>query len=106
MREIPLFKTYVSRRSIWNVCSLLWRSNSGAIIGEGPQAHAFEREFGEKFGFEHVAAVNSGSSALDLAFALIGVKEGDEVIVPVMTHPASGLPALYRKAKVVFADIE
>ncbi len=105
MRNVPLFKSYISWRSVWNVCRLLVQSNYGTYIGEGPQVNAFEKEFGEKFGFEHVAAVNSGTAALDLAYELAGIREGDEVIIPVLTHPASGLPALHRKATVVFADI-
>jgi perosamine synthetase len=106
MRKIPLFKSYVSLRSIWNVGRILFKSNYGGYLGEGPQVKAFEKEFGEKFGFEHVSAVNSGSVALELAYELGGIGEGDEVIIPVLTHPASGLPALHRKARVVFADIE
>jgi len=106
MKRIPLFKTYVSARAIWNVASLLFRSNHGAILGEGPEVKAFEREFGEKFGFDHVATVNSGSAALELAYELLDIGAGDEVIVPVLTHPASGLPAVHRGARVVFADIE
>ncbi len=106
MKKIPLFKSYVSMRAIANAASLLIRSNYGAYLGEGPEVKAFEREFGERFGFEHVASVNSGSAALELAYELAGVGEGDEVIIPVLTHPASGLPALHRNAKVVFADIE
>lgn len=106
MKKIPLFKSYVSPGAIWNVASLLLRSNSGGYLGEGPEVKAFEQEFGKKFGFEHVASVNSGSSALELAYDLIGITEGDEVVIPVLTHPASGLPAVHRKAHVVFADIE
>jgi perosamine synthetase len=105
MTRIPLFKSYVSWRSVWNVCRLLVKSNYGTYLGEGPQVKAFEKEFGEKFGFQHVAALNSGTSALELAYDLAGIGENDEVIIPVLTHPASGLPAIHRKAKVVFADI-
>lgn len=67
---------------------------------------AFENEFARKCGIKNVAAVNSGSSALELAYDLAQIDEGDEVIIPVLTHPASGLPALHRKAKVIFADID
>jgi len=105
MRSIPLFKSYVSWRSVWNVCCLLIKSNYGTYLGEGPEVKAFEKEFAEKFGLERAAAVNSGTAALELAFELADIGENDEVIVPVLTHPASGLPAIHRKAKVVFADI-
>jgi dTDP-4-amino-4,6-dideoxygalactose transaminase len=96
MRKIPLFKSYISLRSIWNVCTLLLKSNYGTYLGEGPEVKAFEKEFGEKFGFEHVAAVNSCTSALELAYELAGISEGDEVIIPVLTHPSSGLPAVHK----------
>lgn len=107
MKKISLFKSYISLRSIFRVCVLLLKSNYGkAYLTEGPQVKAFEEEFGRKFNFQHVAAVNSGSSALDLAYELVGIGPGDEVVVPVLTHPASALPVIHRKGKVVFADIE
>ena len=106
MKRIPLFKTYISYRAIWNVCLLLFKSNFGGYIGEGPEVRKFEKEFEEKFGFENVVAVNSGSSALELAFELAGITDDDEVIIPVLTHPATCLPVLRRKAKIIFADID
>lgn len=106
MRPIPLFKSYISLRSIWNVSTLLLRSNYGTYIGEGPEVKAFEKEFGEKFGLKNVASVNSGTVALELAYELAGIGAGDEVIVPVLTHPATGLPAVHRGASIVFADID
>lgn len=106
MRKISLFKSYVSLRSVWNVCSLLIKSNYGTYLGEGPEVKAFEQEFAEKFGLEHAASLNSGTVALELAYELAGIGEGDEVIMPVLTHPATGLPAVHRKAAVVFADID
>jgi dTDP-4-amino-4,6-dideoxygalactose transaminase len=106
MRKVNLFKTYVSFKSIWNVCLLLIKSNYGATIGEGPQVKAFENEFGEKFGFKNVVALNSGTAALEIAYDIVGVNEGDEVICPVLTHPSSTLPAARKGAKVIFADIE
>jgi len=51
-------------------------------------------------------AVNSGTSALELAYELAGIDEGDEVIIPVLTHPSTGLPAVHRRASIVFADID
>jgi len=106
MKKIPLFKSYISLRSVWNVCLLLVKSNYGTYIGEGPEVKEFEKEFAEKFGFENVAAVNSGTVALELAYELADIGEGDEVIIPVLTHPATGLPAVHRRARIVFADID
>lgn len=99
---IKLFKPYVSYRAIYYVI----RTLLGSQLAEGPQVKLFEKEFGEKFGKKNVVAVNSGTSALELAYELAGIREGDEVITPVLTCTATNLPLLHRKAKIVFADTD
>lgn len=54
-------------------------------IGQGPLVDEFEKQFGDKFGFDYCLSVNSGTSALELAYHIIGIKEGDEVLTPVFT---------------------
>ena len=49
-------------------------------------------------------AVNSGTAALHLALDAVGIKEGDEVIVPTMTFAATAEVVLYLKAKPVLVD--
>jgi dTDP-4-amino-4,6-dideoxygalactose transaminase len=66
----------------------------------------FEKEFGERFGLKNVVALNSGTSALELAYELAGISEGDEVITPVLTCTATNIPLIHRKAKIVFADTD
>lgn len=105
MKIIPLFKSHISARAIWNVCLLLMKSNYGTYIGEGPEVKEFEKEFGEAFGHNNVVALNSGTSALELAYELAGIGQDDEVIVPVLTSPATNLPLLHRGAQIVFADV-
>jgi len=74
-------------------------------LGQGPMVDKFEKEFGKKFDYDYCLAVNSGTSALELAYHLIGIGEGDEVITTVFTCTATNIPLLRRKAKIVFADI-
>lgn len=100
MSKIPLFKPYISAKARENVAEVL----SGSQIAEGPRVEAFEAAFSEKYGLPALA-LNSGSSALDLAYTLAGVGRGDYVIAPVLGHPANVLPALHRGARVVWADI-
>lgn len=100
MRHVRLFKPYMSWLSVWYTLQTL---RSGQLA-EGPQVKAFEREFGEKFGMKNVATVNSGTSALELAYELAGIGVGDEVIVPVLTCTATNLPLIHRGASIVFAD--
>ncbi len=74
-------------------------------LGQGPMVDRFEKEFGEKFGYGHCLAVNSGTSALELAYHLIGIGPGDEVVTTVFTCTATNIPLLRRGAKIVFTDV-
>lgn len=100
MRQVPLFKPYVTWRAVWNTLCVL---RSGQLA-EGPQVKAFEKEFATTFGVKNVATVNSGTAALELAYELAGVGPGDEVITPVLTCTATNLPLIHRGATIVFAD--
>ncbi|MDP2705041.1 MAG: DegT/DnrJ/EryC1/StrS family aminotransferase [Patescibacteria group bacterium] len=102
MRKIKLFKPYVSWYAVWNAVKTL---RSGQLA-EGPRVKEFEKKFGEKFNTEHVCSLNSGTTALELAYELAGINEGDEVITPILTCTATNIPLVRRKAKIVFADIE
>ena len=51
-------------------------------IAEGPQVAAFERELAGFIGVAHAVCVSSGTAALHLALAALGVGPGDEVIIP------------------------
>ena len=74
-------------------------------IGQGPLVDKFEQQFADKFGYKYCLALNSGSSALELAYHLVGIGKGDEVLTPVFTCTATNLPLLRRKANIKFLDI-
>lgn len=96
-----LFKPYVSFRSILNVIRVLLSGQ----LAEGPEVKKFEKEFEQMCGVRNAVALNSGTSALELAYELAGIKKGDEVIVPVLTCTATNIPLVRRGAKIVFSDI-
>lgn len=58
-------------------------------ITTGPRAKEFEGRFGDAVDAPHCVAVNSCTAALHLALEAVGVRPGDEVIVPTMTFAAS-----------------
>lgn len=99
---MKLFKPYVSAQAIKNVIRVL-KSDQ---LAEGPEVKKFEHEFSKKFKKKNVVALNSGSSALELAYELAGIKKGDEVITPVLTCTATNIPLVRRGAKIIFADID
>lgn len=73
-------------------------------IGQGPKVEEFERKFANYIGNQNVLSLNSGTSALHLAYRLAGV-EGGEVITTPMTCTATNMPILANGADIVWADI-
>ena len=100
---IKLFQPYISDIAKNNVQRVL----SGTQIAQGPEVDLFEKEFAERFGFEEwqIVSLNSGTSALELAYELTEIEENDTVITPILTCTATNIPLLRRKANIVFADI-
>jgi perosamine synthetase len=70
----------------------------------GPKVAEFERAFADYVGARHAVAVNSGTAALHLALEAIGLRPGDEVIVPTYTFTATAEVVTYFKARPVLAD--
>jgi perosamine synthetase len=58
-------------------------------FGQGAQVAEFETALKNYLGAEYVLATNTGTSALHLALDALGIREGDEVIVPSLTFVAS-----------------
>lgn len=71
----------------------------------GPLVERFESEFAREAGTEHAVMVSSCTAALHLAFAGLGLGDGDEVIMPSLTFVATANAAAYTGARVRFADI-
>jgi len=59
--------------------------DTGWISSEGPFVKQFEELFSLRLGRKHGIAVANGSVALDAAITALGIKEGDEVIMPTFT---------------------
>ena len=72
----------------------------------GDEVEAFEREFADFCGAPHAVAVNSGTSALQLALIASGIGPGDEVITVPFTFVATAAVVDYVGATPVFVDIE
>lgn len=70
----------------------------------GHELEAFEREFAEWLGMKHCVGLNSGLDALILAVRALGIKAGDEVIVPANTYIASVLGITENGATPVFVE--
>lgn len=102
-KVIPIFYPYIPKKRILKEIS---ETLNGRWLGQGPKVDKFEQEFGKKFGYKYPLFLNSGTSALELAYHLVGLKEGDEVIVPILDCTAGQTGLVRRGVKIVFADIE
>ncbi|NED53047.1 DegT/DnrJ/EryC1/StrS family aminotransferase, partial [Micromonospora aurantiaca] len=74
------------------------------ILGE--RTARLERELAERVGARETIACSSGTSALALILAAMGVGPGDEVIVPAFGCPPPTATVLDAGARPVFADID
>jgi len=99
---IQVFKPSMGEEEIKAVAEVL----QSGWIGLGPKTVEFEKRFAEYIGVDHAVGVNSCTSALDLALKLLGVKNGDEVIVPTMTFVSTAHVVAYNLATPIFSDVD
>jgi perosamine synthetase len=77
-----------------------WVSSSGSFITE------FEEHWAKYCGKRYGIAVNNGTTALQLAVACLGLKPGDEVIMPTFTIISCALAVIYNGGVPVLVDSE
>lgn len=72
----------------------------------GEYTKLFETDFAGMCGVKHAVAVNSGTSALEIALRALGLKSGDEVLVPTNTFSATASVVYFAGGKPVLTDID
>ena len=75
-------------------------------VAQGPKVREFEKAVADYTGARFAIAVNSCTSALQMALEIAGVGPGDEVIVPSFTFIATANSVVHTGARPVFADID
>ena len=88
------------KRYVLECLETTWISSIGRFITE------FEHAFARFCGVEHAIAVSNGTNALHLALVALGLKPGDEVIVPTLTYVATANAVTYCSAKPVLVDCD
>lgn len=100
--EIGAIKSFLDNKGLLSN----YRGNWIKEFWGGPEVRAFEEEWSEHFNFKYSLAVNSCTSALQLACMAIGLEKGDEVIVTPWSMSCSATAPMVCGATPVFADIE
>ena len=80
--------------------------DSGFVSSVGPFVTAFEESVRDFVGAQHVVAVVNGTAALHLALLAVGVRPGDEVIVPAMSFAATANAVSHSGAIAHFVDVD
>ena len=99
---LPYGRQWIDEDDIAAVCDVL-RSD---WLTTGPAVAELESAFAAVVGSAEAVAVSSGTAALHLSIAALGIGPGDEVIVPALTFAASANCVVYCGGTPVFADVD
>lgn len=102
LMNIPFSPPDISEEEIDEVVDTL---KSGWIT-TGPKTKLFESEIAKLCGTKKAVCLNSATAALELILRVLGIGEGDEVIVPAYTYTASASPVCHVGAKLVLIDVD
>jgi perosamine synthetase len=97
---IPIAEPCLGKEELKNVIEAV---KSGWISSKGRFIEEFENKFSEYCGVKYGVATSSGTSALHLALAALGIKSG-EVIVPTLSFVAVANVVTYNGATPIFVD--
>jgi dTDP-4-amino-4,6-dideoxygalactose transaminase len=99
---LPYGRQSISAEDVEAVTAVL----RGDWLTTGPAVTAFETAVSELTGGHRVVSCTSGTAALHIAYAALGVGPGDEVVTTPMTFVATASCAAMLGASVVFADVD
>lgn len=102
MRFIPYGHQSIDDEDIRSVVEVL----KSDWLTTGPTVNQFEQDLAGYVGAQHAVAVNSGTSALDIAVQALDLPKGSEIITTPFTFAATSNAILYNGHVPVFADID
>ena len=100
---IPVCNAYLNgneKKYLLDCIDTGWISSAGKYVKE------FEQKFAKYCDSNYAISVTSGTTALHMALTVLGIKKGDEVIIPSFTMIACAFAVCYTGAKPVFVDID
>jgi perosamine synthetase len=104
--DIPPAKPYFPQEDIQQIEKDVKQILNSGMLTLGAYTKRFEEEFAKTCNVKKAVAVNSGTSALEIALRASGVKKGSEVILPTNTFSATAAVVVLIGAKPVFADMD
>ncbi|RKR07168.1 dTDP-4-amino-4,6-dideoxygalactose transaminase [Maribacter vaceletii] len=98
---IPFSPPYINQ----NVIDEVVESLQSGWITTGPKVKLLEQEIAKHIDIQNVLCVNSWTSGAIMILRWLGLKEGDEVIIPAYTYSATALAVLHAGGKPVMVDV-
>lgn len=101
-RRIPLIEPVVGpeeEKAVAEVLRSRW-------LSEGPMTRRFEQLVAEFVGAKHAIAASSCTTAMEISLRAMGVGQGDKVLVPDFTHPATAEAVIAVGARPVLVDVD
>lgn len=80
----------------------IWQKNR--LTNDGPLVQQLEEKLSKRFGIDHVLFLNSGTTALQIAINLLGLK--GEIITTPFSYVATTSSIVWEKSKPIFVDID
>lgn len=102
-KNLPLHEPEISRKDFQEVFKGL---KTGYVSTAGKDILTFEKKIKKIVKAKNIVSTINGTSALDIAFKIAGVKEQDEVLLPTISFVAPANALLYNKAIPHFVDSE
>lgn len=99
---IPLARPDIREEDISLVNEVL---RSGMLV-QGEYVKKLEKSFEDYHNVKHAIAVSNGTASLHLALHVLGIGDGDEVLVPALSYVATANVVELVGAKCVFVDVE
>jgi perosamine synthetase len=105
MKVIPPVRTYFPDEDIQWTKGCVERILGSGMLTMGEYTREFENRFADLCGVKHAIAVNSGTSALEIALRSFCLESNDEVLVPTNTFSSTAAAVFFAGGKPVFTDI-
>jgi dTDP-4-amino-4,6-dideoxygalactose transaminase len=101
---IPLVKPFIPNYDeLFKELKIVFDSG---YLAESQPVYDFEDNLRKLLKLDYVLAVNSGTSALDLALKLLDIREGDEIISTALTAEPTNTSIANTGARIIFADVD
>ena len=100
---IPVSEPFIDNKELQYISEAI---KSGWISSKGKFVDKFEEKFAQYCGAKYAVTASSGTAALHLTLLSLGVKPGDEIIIPTFTMIATAFAVVYCGAKPILVDAE